>query len=146
MPFGIRSAPEVWQRKMNELIENLRGVEVIADDFLVCDFEILKRKLSRITDSNLAAFLRRARQEFKAKFNENEARLTEVPFIGHVLTVEGVKIDPRKVEAVTKMLEPQKELMCFFGMVQYLSNFCRDSLMSWNQSFKIFTSKLITFK
>ena len=105
MPFGIRSAPEVWQRKKNELIENLRVVGVIADDFLVCDFEILKRKLSRITDSNLAAFLRRARQEFKAKFNENEARLTEVPFIGHVLTAEGVKIDPRKVEAVARASE-----------------------------------------
>lgn len=47
-------------------------------------------------------------------------RLTDVPFISHVLTVEGVKIDP-----VTKMPEPQnvKELMCFIGMVQYLSQF-----------------------
>ena len=35
MPFGIRSAPEVFQRKMHELIEGLRGVEVIADDLLL---------------------------------------------------------------------------------------------------------------
>ena len=35
MPFGIRSAPELFQRKMHELIEGLRGVEVIADDFVV---------------------------------------------------------------------------------------------------------------
>ena len=27
MPFGIRSAPEVFQRKMHELIEGLRDVE-----------------------------------------------------------------------------------------------------------------------
>ena len=42
-----------------------------------------------------------------------------------MLTAEGVKINPRKVEAITKMLEPQnvKELMCFIGMVQYLSKF-----------------------
>jgi len=33
MPFGISSAPEVWQQKMNELVEGLSGVEVIADDF-----------------------------------------------------------------------------------------------------------------
>ena len=32
MPFGIKSAPEVWQRKMREHIEGLKGVEVIADD------------------------------------------------------------------------------------------------------------------
>ena len=35
MPFGIRSGPEVFHRKMHELIEGLRGVEVIADDFVV---------------------------------------------------------------------------------------------------------------
>ena len=34
MPFGINSAPEVWQRKMQEHIEGLYGVEVIADDFV----------------------------------------------------------------------------------------------------------------
>ena len=32
MPFGISSAPEVFQRRMHELIEGLQGVEVIADD------------------------------------------------------------------------------------------------------------------
>ena len=31
MPFGISSAPEVWQRNMKEPIEGLRGVQVIAE-------------------------------------------------------------------------------------------------------------------
>ena len=42
MPFGICSVPEVFQRKMSDLIEGLRGIEkefeVIADDFLVVGF------------------------------------------------------------------------------------------------------------
>jgi len=38
MPFSISSSLEVWQRKVNEAIEGLHGVEVIADDFLVCGF------------------------------------------------------------------------------------------------------------
>ena len=38
MPFGINSAPEVWQQWMNQLIEGLKGVEFIADDFLICGF------------------------------------------------------------------------------------------------------------
>lgn len=33
MPFGLNSAPEVWQRRMHEIVEDLPGVEVIADDF-----------------------------------------------------------------------------------------------------------------
>ena len=35
MPFKIKSAPEIFQRKMHELIEGLNGVQVIADDFVV---------------------------------------------------------------------------------------------------------------
>jgi len=35
MPFGFNSAPEVWQRRMHEIIEGLPGTEVIFDDFLI---------------------------------------------------------------------------------------------------------------
>ena len=35
MPFGIASAPEIWQRNMHQIIEGLNGVEVIADNFLI---------------------------------------------------------------------------------------------------------------
>ena len=35
MPFGIRSAPEVFQRRMHELIEGMPDVEVVADDLLL---------------------------------------------------------------------------------------------------------------
>ena len=38
MPVGIRSAPEVFQGKIHELIEGLRGVEVIVDDFVVVGY------------------------------------------------------------------------------------------------------------
>lgn len=34
MPFGICSAPEVFQRRMHQVIEGPLGVEVIADDFV----------------------------------------------------------------------------------------------------------------
>ena len=43
MPFGINSAPEVWQQRMHELVEGLTGAEVIADDFLVCGLETLMK-------------------------------------------------------------------------------------------------------
>ena len=35
MHFGICSAPEIFQRRMHQLIEGLTGIEVIADDFAV---------------------------------------------------------------------------------------------------------------
>ena len=38
MPFGISSAPEVFQKRIHELIEGLQDMEVIADDFVVIGF------------------------------------------------------------------------------------------------------------
>ena len=38
MPFGVSSAPEVFQRPMHEVIEGLSGLEVVADDFVVAGF------------------------------------------------------------------------------------------------------------
>ena len=58
MPFGISSAPEVWQQRMNQTIEGLVVVEVIADDFLICGFaEALANH-----DVNIQSFLDRARE------------------------------------------------------------------------------------
>ena len=37
MPFGICSAPEEFQRHVNEIIKGLEGVTAIADDQLVLD-------------------------------------------------------------------------------------------------------------
>ena len=51
LPFGISIAPEIFQRKMHELIEGLKGVEVIADDFLVHRIDAKKH------DKHLHAFL-----------------------------------------------------------------------------------------
>ena len=38
MPFGISSAPEVFQWRMHKVIEGLEGVEVVADDFVTVGF------------------------------------------------------------------------------------------------------------
>ena len=38
MPFGISSAPEVFQRQMHEVIEGLEGVEIVADDYVTVGF------------------------------------------------------------------------------------------------------------
>ena len=75
MPFGISSAPEVWQQKMNELIEGLSGVEVIADDFLICGFGANKTEATASHDANLRQFLQRAK-ECGLKLNPDKAKTT----------------------------------------------------------------------
>ena len=84
MPFGIKSAPEVWQRKMQEHIEGLKGVEVIADDFVIVGYSDTPTEWQADHAQNVCAFLDRC-CERNLKLNKNKARLKqhEVPFIGH---------------------------------------------------------------
>ena len=58
MPFGISSAPEVFQRSMHQLIEDLDGIEVIADDFMVFGRGNSHEEAVADHDSKLHAFLK----------------------------------------------------------------------------------------
>ena len=49
-----------------------------------------------------------------------------MPYVGHLLTAEGLKVDPQKVEAIHKMPEPKKQkedVKLLFGFVQFLSRY-----------------------
>ena len=62
MPFGICSAPKVFQRRMHLLIEGLHGVEVEADDFFVVGFGDTEEKASVDHDQNVDAFMQRCEE------------------------------------------------------------------------------------
>ena len=126
MPFGISSAPEVWQRKMHEHVKGLHGVEVIADDFVVVGFRSTPEEWNADHDRNVRAFLERCREKnLKLKKEKAQLRKTEVAFIGHILTPDGLKPDPKKVEAINDMPHPTyvQSLRRFLGMVTYLAKF-----------------------
>ena len=126
MPFGISSAPEIWQQKMHEAIEGLQGVEVIADDFLVCGFGDTVDEAVKDHDQNLTAFLQRCHElNLTLNLQKIKLRLSRVPFMGHLLTADGVVTDPNKVQAIRDMPVPTdvKSLKRFLGMVIYLAKF-----------------------
>ena len=107
MPFGINSAPEVWQRKMQEHIVGLYEVEVIADDFVVVRFGSTPEEWHADHGRNVWAFLERCREKnLKLKKEKAQLMKMEVAFIGHILTPDGLKPDPKKVEAINGMPHP----------------------------------------
>ena len=62
IPFCISSVPEVFQRRMHELIEGLSGTEVVADDFTVAGFGDTLEEAIRNNNKNLVAFLQHCSQ------------------------------------------------------------------------------------
>ena len=62
-----------------------------------------------------------------AKFSKCKFWLEKVAFLGHILTAEGVAVDPEKVEAVSKwqQLTNVSEIRSFLGLVGYYRRFIK---------------------
>ena len=75
--------------------EGLRGVEVIADDFVVVSYGESWQSAIKDHDRNLLSFLRRC-DERGVYLNSDklQLRMKEVPCIGHVATGKGLHTDP----------------------------------------------------
>ena len=136
MPFGISTAPEEFQRKQHELFEGLPGAAVIADDILVYGSGDTVENAATDYDQNLIGVLERVRN-CNLKINKQKLKLrqTEVSYMGHLLTSKGLHPDPRKIQAVTDMLNQIVYKQCSASSVSstILPNFCHICLMPVNR-------------
>ncbi|CAC5379713.1 unnamed protein product [Mytilus coruscus] len=97
MPFGISPAPEYFQQFLEREIENLPGVRTVADDILIYGEGDTVEEATADHDIKLKAFLDRCRsRNIKLNRDKFQLRLTEMPYIGHLLTADGVKPGPEK--------------------------------------------------
>jgi len=126
MPFGICTASEEYQRRQHEVLEGLEGVTVIADDILVYGVGDTYEEAEQDHDAKLLKLFERSRQ-VNLKFNRRKMKLKQksVPYMGNVLTDQGLKPDPSKVEAILEMPPPvdKQGVQRILGSVTYLSRF-----------------------
>ena len=110
------SAPEIFQRAMTEMFEDIEKCEVIVDDLLVWGKNVEEHDLT------LEKVLQRA-EETHLRFNEEKCKLhkQEVTYMGHVFRTDGLRPSPDKVEAILNMPVPhdKSSLQRFKGMVNY---------------------------
>lgn len=118
MPFGLSSAPEVFQNCLSTLLENFKNVEVSMDDILI--HAKTEKELVKITKEFLDVIKRSGLKLNKEKCLFNRS---SVYFTGHIVSENGIQADPKKVEAIQKANPPKnkKELQTLLGMVNYLA-------------------------
>lgn len=126
LPFGIASAPEIFQLKLQQIIQDLEGVECLADDLLIYGVGDTLEEALRNHNVCLRELLRRL-DENNVKLNRSKLKLcqTSVKFYGHVLTDHGLRPDEEKISAIRNYPTPcnRKEVHRFVGMVNYLSRY-----------------------
>ena len=140
-PFGLVSAQDEFQRKMEEAFEGLKGIRILVDDILVYG------KSRREHDERLTAVLNRAK-ETGIRFNKDKCEFAkdQVKYFGHIISKEGIKPDPEKIKAIRDMPNPKskEELQTLLGMLNFLSKYIPD-LSSKNKPLRDLT-KATEFK
>ncbi|KAL0560668.1 hypothetical protein IC582_001078 [Cucumis melo] len=122
MSFGLTNAPAVFMDLMNRVFREFLDTFVIVfiDDILIYS------KTETEHEEHLRMVLQTLRDnKLYAKFSKCEFWLKQVSFLGHVVSKDGVSVDPAKIEAVTGWTRPStvSEVRSFLGLAGYYRRF-----------------------
>ena len=124
MPFGVTNAPAVFMDYMNRIFHDFldQFVVVFIDDILV--YSRNKEKHREHLRIVLQIF---KESELYAKLSKCDFWLEEVQFLGHVISKDGVAVDPSKVEVVMEWQQSTTptEVRNFLGLAGYYQKFIK---------------------
>ena len=118
LPFGLTNAPAAFMDMMNRVFRPFidQFVVVFIDDILIYSRSATEH------EEHLRLVLQTMRDhQLYAKFSKCEFWLESVRFLGHVISKDGIQVDPTKVEAVVSWSQPTTvtEIRSFLGLAGY---------------------------
>ena len=122
MSFGLTNAPAAFMDLMNRVFREYldKFVVVFIDDILIYS------KSQEEHATHLELVLQCLRDEkLYAKFSKCEFWLEKVSFLGHIVSGNGISVDPAKIEAVKQWKPPKNahEVRSFLGLAGYYRRF-----------------------
>ena len=117
LPFGIASAPAVFQRTMENLLRDIPCVSVYLDDIVVTE-KSLEDHIKNLEEVLIR--LERVRlKKTKCKFMR-----TSLEYLGHVISEKGLQPSKKNLAAIRGAPEPQDvSQLSFLGLVNYCGKF-----------------------
>lgn len=118
--FEVASAPAIFQRTMDQLLNGLPGVKCYLDDIIITGSN------HREHLTNLDWVLERLRDKgLRCKKSKCHCMQSSVEYLGHVLDANEVHTTPSKQRAIAEARAPSNvtELRSFLGLVKYYSHF-----------------------
>ena len=124
MSFGLTNAPAAFMSLMNKIFKPYLDLFVIVfiDDILIYS------KSKKEHEEHLRMVLEMLREKkLYAKFSKCEFCLDSVSFLGHVVSKEGVMVDPSKIKTVKNWVRPTNvsEIRSFVGLASYYRRFVK---------------------
>ena len=122
MPFGLTNAPATFQRFMDVVLAGLKWkcLLVYLDD--IC---IFSRNFDNHLEDVREVFQRIREAQLKLKPKKCYLFQKEIKYLGHVVTVEGIKPDPDKTKAIDNLQPPMNitDLYSVLGLIGYYRKF-----------------------
>ena len=152
VPMGASLASDIYQFKIDEIFEDIPQCVGIADDIIIYGYN------DQDHDSTLYSLLNRA-HKVGMRFIPDKCIIKQdnISFYGVMLSADGMKPDPRKIDAIKNLPEPRTEalLQSSLGIVKYLSRFSPNTakmtcnlraLLKKNTEFLWFPQHSVNFK
>ncbi len=125
LPFGLKNAPSIFQRALDDILREhiAKYCYVYIDDIII---------FSRTEDEHLnhikKVFATLEEANIKVQLDKCKFFKKEVEFLGYIISPNGIKTNPAKVETIANFPQPAtlKELRSFLGMSGYYRRFIRD--------------------
>ncbi|XKL60483.1 hypothetical protein PGB90_007540 [Kerria lacca] len=122
MPFGLKNAPASFQRMMNSILQNLIGkiCFVYLDDIIIFSTSIENHNFDLKT-----VFNQLRRYSLRIQPDKSEFYLTQVKYLGHIVSIKGISPDPEKTSKLKTYPQPKniKEVQQFLGLAGYYRKF-----------------------
>ncbi|KFD59761.1 hypothetical protein M514_28058 [Trichuris suis] len=123
LPFGVKSAPGIFQQIMDTMIAGLNVTVAYLDDALAVGRTVEEY------DHNLEALLNRV-MEFGSKIRPEKCQfgLEEIKYLGFIVNKHGHQPDPEKIAAIQRMPPPydMPKLRSFLGLLSYYGVFVKE--------------------
>ena len=120
LPYGVSSAPGIFQKAMESLLQGIPKVTVYLDDILVTGtseeehLQSLEEVLRRLANAGL-----------RVRKHKCEFLTPSVTYLGHVIDAEGLRPVPERIEAIQQAPTPRNvtELKSYLGLLTYYGKF-----------------------
>ena len=122
MPFGLMNAPSTFQRMMDEMVKDLPFVRAYLDDVVV-----FSKNMEEHVSHLRILFETLSQRGLKLKIVKCFFAQPKVELLGHIVSHDGVSVDPAKISAIRDVAPPQtaSELRSFLGLAGYYRRFIK---------------------